>query len=545
MKANLVLKSSAVFTGLEKEPFKGSVAITGNHISFAGRGEVNPDWIDETTRVYDLGDRLIIPGFSDAHAHYLLAASILSEYCCTQIGEAKSEEECVEMLKAFYKKYPDSKRLIGFGWFTVNWTEGKTPHQPPTKVSLDAAFPDIPVYLMSADCHTFWCNTKALEQCGITKDTQYNFGKLGIGPDGEPDGTLSESELIAPCYNEFYDFGEKETLEIQENLLRKIAEAGITSFTDVAECTTLNEEPMDLKKIKDMEESGKLTARIHVYPSLGISEDLSLQKEIREKYSTAMVKIAGLKQFFDGVTPAYTAALLEPYADNPETKGEMNYSKELYDRCILAANKAGFGVKVHAIGDAAVRNALDIFEHSKAVNPNYGLCRNSVEHIENIAVEDLHRFGHLGVVASVQPIHLPLDANEKLDRIGKERIRYEWPFRSLLDAGAVMAFGTDVPVSPLSPYENIYAAVARKDLDGSPTGFNPEEKVALYEALRAYTYGSACSHNREDELGTLETGKLADITVIDTNLFAVDTEKIKDASAAMTIVDGKIVYENL
>lgn len=136
MKANLILKSNAVFTGLEKEPFKGSIAVTGNHISYAGREDVDAAWIDEDTKIYDLGDRLIMPGISDAHAHYLLAAAILSDYCCTEIGDAKSEAECVEMMKAFYKKYPNSKRLIGFGWFTVNWTEGETPHQAPTKASL-------------------------------------------------------------------------------------------------------------------------------------------------------------------------------------------------------------------------------------------------------------------------------------------------------------------------------------------------------------------------------------------------------------------------
>lgn len=545
MKATMILKSNAIFTGTEKKPFKGYVAITGNSISHVGKNEPADRWIGENTTIYSLGDRMVMPGFSDAHSHYLLAATILSKYCCTELTDAKSEEECVAMMQAFYEKNPQVNRLIGFGWFPINWSEGKTPHHLPTKDSLDAAFPQIPVYLMAADCHTFWCNSKALEQCGIHKEMEYTFGHLGIGEDGEPDGILSELELIAPCFNEFYNFPEKESEEIQKNLLCEIAKAGITSFTDVAECTKASGVPMSLQKIKEIEKKGNLTARIHVYPSLGIIPDFAVQKKLREEYSSSMVKVAGLKQFFDGVTSTYTAALLEPYEDRKETKGSLNYTKNIYDICITAANKEGFGVKIHCIGDEAVRTGLDIFEHSKLINPDYSQCRNSIEHIESIAASDIPRFGRLNVTASVQPIHLPLDANEKIIRIGRERCRYEWPFRTMLEMNSVLAFGTDAPVSPLNPYENMYAAITRKDLEGNPTGCNPEEAISLYDALRAYTYGSAYAHNREDELGTLETGKLADITVIDRNLFTGDPEQIKEAATSMTIVDGRVVYEAL
>lgn len=545
MKADMILRSNAVFTGLENEPFKGIVAVTGNSISYVGRKDPDAGWIDENTKIYDLGDRMVMPGFSDAHAHYLLSASILSRYCCTELTVSKSEEESVEMMKAFYKKNPDAERLTGFGWFPVNWTEGDRPHQLPTKKSLDREFPDIPVYLLAADCHTFWCNSKALEQCSIHSDMEYSFGYLGIGEDGEPDGILTESELIAPCYDKFFDFPERESEEMQENMLNLIAQAGITSFTDVAECTKISGVPIDLIKIKEMEEKGKLTARMHVYPCLGTDTDLSLQKRIRDEYSSPMVKIAGLKQFFDGVTSTYTAALLSPYDDDHETSGQLNYSRELYDRCITAANREGFGVKIHCIGDAAVRTGLDIFEHSSLVNWNYSACRNSIEHIESISPEDIPRFGRLGVTASVQPVHLPLDANEKISRIGRERCRWEWPFRSILDMGGILAFGTDSPVSGLDPYANLHAAVTRKDPDNVPTGCNPEEKITLCEALRAYTYGSAYSHNREDELGTLEVGKLADITVVDRNLFDQDPDDIKNAATSMTIVDGRVVYSSL
>jgi len=544
MKADIILKSNALFTGLEDRPFQGSMAIAGKSIIYAGREDVPASWVDEETKIFDLGNRLIVPGLSDTHIHYLLSATILSDYCCNLV-ESQSEEECVELMKEFREKNPKLDKLIGFGWFPINWTESAVPHALPTRKSLDAAFPDIPVYLLMADCHTFWCNTKALKICNIHKDIEYSFGYLGLDESGEPNGILSELELMAPCFNQFYDFPDEISEAMQQNLLNELARLGLTSFTDVAECTVLSGDSQDLKKIKSMEAKGKLTARANVYPSLGITGDLSLQKAMRRNYSSDMVKIPGLKQFFDGVTSTYTASLIEPYQDKPETEGQMNYDEMIFDHCIVEANQAGFVIKIHCIGDYAVRKGLDIFEHSKNVNANYKECRNSIEHIESLHYSDIPRFRQLNVTASVQPVHLPLDGNEKIERIGMERCRFEWPFRSMIDMGANLAFGTDSPVSGLNPYENIYVAVTRKDLEGGETGVNPQEKITVAEALKAYTYGSAYSHNREDELGTLAVGKLADITVIDRNLFDIPAEEIKDCKASLTIVNGKIVYTDI
>lgn len=540
MKVDKIIKGNSIFTGLSDKPIKGSVAITGKNISYVGEKDVPDSWISKDTEILEYDDELIMPGISDTHAHYLLAATILSDYCCTDLVESKSEEECIEMMQEFRKKNPDLDKLIGFGWFPANWGEGDN---LPTKNSLDAVFPDIPVYLMATDCHTFWCNSKALSDCNIHKDIEYTFGYLGIGEDGEPDGILSELELIAPCFNEFYDFPDNISEEMQTNLLSEVSKYGITSFTDVAECTIITEDPSELKKIKALEEKGKLTARVNVYPSLGITEDMSIQSQIRRDYSSDMVRISGLKQFFDGVTSTYTAALIEPYEDNPDTKGNLNYEESIFDKSIVAANEAGFGVKLHCIGDYSVQKALDIFEHSKNVNPNYSLCRNSIEHIESMHPHDIPRFKQLNVTASVQPVHLPLDENEKIARVGMERSRFEWPFRSLLDEGANLAFGTDAPVSDLNPFENIYVALTRKDIERNDTGVNPNETVTLKEALMAYTLGSAYSHNREDELGTLEVGKLADITVIDKNLFDIPVDDIKECKAVLTMVDGEVVYK--
>ena len=246
------------------------------------------------------------------------------------------------------------------------------------------------------------------------------------------------------------------------------------------------------------------------------------------------------------MTSTYTGFLIEPYYDKNDMTGSPNYPKEVYEKRIIAANKRGLGVRLHCIADGSVRLALDAFEaanHATQNEGNHKNIKNSIEHCENIHPDDIPRFKELGVIASMQPYHLTLDFNEKISRIGKERCRYEWPHRSLLDAGARLAFGTDYPVVDFNPFPSIYAAVTRCDDEGNPTGINPEERISLTEALQAYTYGSACAYGREKELGTLERGKLADIVVVDRDLFSIHQSEIKDCRIEMTIMDGKVVYK--
>lgn len=207
---------------------------------------------------------------------------------------------------------------------------------------------------------------------------------------------------------------------------------------------------------------------------------------------------------------------------------------------MLEGNRQGYGIRTHAVGDKAVRWCLDAYEKGQR-QPSRRKYRNSVEHMETISPQDIPRFVELDVVASVQPYHMFLD--EATPRVGKERSKYQWPLRTLLDSGAVLAFGTDYPIVTFDPFEEIYFAIERCGKDGKEIGTNSNEKITLAEALRAYTFGSAYAECREEELGTLESGKLADITVLDKDLFSVDTEQIPGTKAVLTIVNGKVVYQ--
>ena len=263
-----------------------------------------------------------------------------------------------------------------------------------------------------------------------------------------------------------------------------------------------------------------------------------------KEFNSPTFKVTGVKGFLDGVTSTYTGLLLEPYADRPDTIGEGAPldSQESLNASVIAANAAGLPVRIHCIAEGSVRMALDAFEESLKVNGKHGLV-NTIEHIETIHPDDIPRFKELGVVASMQGEHLPLEMNEKIIRLGEERCRYEWAFRSFLDSGAVLALGTDFPVVHYNPFPGIYATVARKNHDGSMAGVDNGEYLTVAEALKANTMGSAFVYGRDHELGSLEEGKLADVVVMDRNLFEIPADDIKDTKILLTVMDGNVVYE--
>ena len=538
-KADLVLKSNAVFTSLEDEPFKGGVAIEGNRILAVEKGDSIDKYIGPSTEVHEYQDKLIMPGFIDSHTHYFIGAVSSSDHIC-DVTASTSEEECVEMIKQYADTHPHEKRILGIGWFPAYWDNAPLP----SKLSLDAAIPDRPVYLISADVHTFWMNTKALEEAGITADMKPESGEVCTFEGGELSGILLEPEAYLPAMDKAMEFDRESMKKIYKDFLANIAASGVTSITDMTAYEYSEAKYNQYKVVKEMEDAGEMTARLHFYTKLGTYTDFSEAKKLEKIYCSGIFRMSGLKGFVDGVTSTYTGLLLEPYADKPDTTGigVPLAPKEDLERTIIAANHAGLAVRLHCIADGSVRMALDMFEASRKVNGNHGL-KNAIEHIENIHPDDIPRFAELDIIPSMQPYHLTLDVNEKLIRMGEERCRWEWPHKTILEKGGKLVFSTDYPVVDFNPFLTLYAAVTRCDDDGNPTGINPEERVSLAEAIKAYTASAADIYDRSEELGTLEEGKLADVVVINKNLFAIDLMEIQRCQIDLTIMDGKIVYE--
>jgi predicted amidohydrolase YtcJ len=539
-KADLVIFGDAIFDGISEQPFQGGIAVLGNKIVAVSQEKKNiQEWIDDHTIVLNYDNKLVMPGFVDAHMHLFTGGIVNSKYMLTELFEARSEDDCAKMVARFAAANPDLKKISGMGWFPGIWDD---PLQKPTRKSLDLIVPDRPVYLLSADCHTFWLNTKALEECGINKDTTVSFGEIGKDKHGELDGLLYEIEACAAPNEKAFTLPKELMADLQAQFYMQLISYGITSTTNMSVSPVIENTLTGIEVAAEMEAKGELPIRIHFYPSLGLDGDMTVAKELRAKYYSDRLRFSGLKQFVDGVTSTYTAFLLEPYSDNSGVRGRSNYPYEIYEKGVVAANKEGIGVRLHAIGDGAVRMALDAFDASLEANGAHR-CVNTIEHIEVIHPDDIGRFSKLNVVASMQPMHLIMDQNEQIVRIGTNRGKYAWPHHTILESGAKLAFGTDYPVADINPFPNIFAAVERMDEYGTVVGINPEEKVTLTQALKAYTNGSASAIGRDSELGTLEEGKLADIIVLDRNLFQCGTKQIADTTVETTIMDGEIVFK--
>ncbi|MBM7587384.1 L-asparagine transporter-like permease [Bacillus pakistanensis] len=336
-----------------------------------------------------------------------------------------------------------------------------------------------------------------------------------------------------------YDFTKEQKREFFKNFLTHAASLGVTAVHDLF-ATESMEILNDYDLFKEFDDRGELTTRIHLWPAL--NGNLDHAKQLREKYQSDKLRVSGLKQFIDGVITARTAYLLEPYADLKESRGETSFPPETIKKWVMDADKEGFSIRFHAIGDGAIRLALDAYEEAQKVNGKRD-SRHSIEHVEVIHPNDIPRFKELSVTASMQPDHLAMsERGVYTDRIGPEREKYVFSIHTLKKSGAKLAFGTDFPIDILNPLLQIYRAVTRIDSSGK-TVWHPHEQITLAEALKAYTSGSAYGTFREQELGTLEVGKLADIAVLERNLFEGPVEEIPNTKVLLTIIDGKVVFD--
>jgi predicted amidohydrolase YtcJ len=527
--ADVIISSNTVFTGLSDQPEPASIAIKDNKIVAIGTEEEIKHCKGEHTKIYQFKDQLIMPGFHDFHLHIMQGAVALNS---VNLFAARSEDEALEMIGEFAESNPENQWVIGFTWDAGYWDT----QQLPTRHSLDHILPDRPALMFHAEGHYAWVNTKALEIANITRHSENPFyGIIGRDENGEPNGILYEKAMDAVIRHAF-NFSNSQKNEIFSNFLAHAASLGVTSVNDLHGLKTI--ESLDV--FKEFEDNGKLTTRIHLWPAL--NGDLGHSKQLRVTYQSDKLRVSGLKQFIDGVITARTAYLLEPYSDQPETRGETSFAPETIKKWVVDADKEGFSIRFHAIGDGAIRLALDAYEEAQKTNGKRD-SRHSVEHIEVIHPDDIHRFSELGVTVSMQPDHLAMsERGVYTEQVGAEREKYVFSINTLQKTGAKLAFGTDFPIDILNPLLQIYRAVTRIDSSGK-TVWHPHECITLAEALKAYTSGPAYGTFREQELGTLEVGKLADIIVLERNLFEVLVEEIPDIKVLLTIVDGQVVYD--
>ncbi len=536
MKADYILRSKCIFDSTQDLPFAGLVAVKDGKIHSVINEDKDGSWAGEPCEEIDLGNRTLMPGFHDSHTHIVMAG-MYKIYA--NLMDARSEDEAVAILTEHEQKNPtEDDWIYGFGWYHIFWDEVKLP----TRHSLDKVFPNRPVILINAEAHGAWVNTKALELAGIGRDTENPFGgEIARDETGEATGFLYESAtgLVGRVAFAFTPEQEK---RIIQTYMKDANRFGITSTNDMMPYFHGNMgHPGTYHKL---EQEGNMTVRVHLAPDL--IGDMDESERWRDEFTTDKLKINLMKQFLDGVSTTHTALMLQPYEDEPGSTGYSLTDVDAIARAVPEAHRRGFSVRLHACGNKSARMALDYYE--EAIR-QYGKnkCRHAIEHCELIDPSDLPRFGKLGVIPSVQPEHVALtqtfDGNPYRTVLGEELAATTWPFRDLLDSAGILAIGSDCPVVDNDPFLEIYRAIARVHNDGKPDGgWNPSQKLTLAEVLRLYTDGSAYAVSREEELGSLESEKFADLVVLDRNLFETPIEEIRNTNVFMTIMDGRIVY---
>lgn len=546
MHIDLIIESRQVFTGTDGTAGPAAIAIAGDRIAAVGpREDVRAFALKENgdgpaPAIRDVGDALVVPGFHDSHLHFFHSAVYASPLATMFLGE--NEADCVARMQAFAAERPNGW-LLAQGWREYRWD----PPVLPSKHSLDAAFPTRPVALYSGDAHTLWLNSAALDELGLTRDSVPPAGgSYDRDEQGELTGIVREAAAMALMPHIMGSFTDEEVADAYRGFFARLAENGVTSVCDMS----LMAHP-GLDFIRDdvhaaLLARGELTARVNLFPTL--LDDMSRFEDMRERYTGPYLQAPGFKQFFDGVSSQHTAWVTEPYA-NALVEGDCGrptVDADVMRSYVLAAAERGYPVRIHTIGDAAIHAALDIFKEARATfGPLPEGRRNCLEHLENFLPEDLERLADLQVVAAVQPPHMTLDPGGPERDLGPERVPYMWPFRTLLDTSAVLAFGTDSPVVDVNSMDVLYSAVTRQDpITHEPAGgWLPAERIGRAEALRAYPQGSAAAAGRRRELGTLEVGKLADIAVLDRNLLTCDDEDIQKTQVLATFMGGRCVFE--
>jgi predicted amidohydrolase YtcJ len=530
--ADLIIINGTVQTMDSERPTAEAVAVYGNRIAAVGSTEEIRRLAGPRTRVIDAGGRLVLPGFNDAHVHFMSGGFQLSN---VDLRDARTPQEFADRIRQFARNLKPGQWVTGGDWDHERW-----PGAPlPTKELLDPFTPETPVFVNRLDGHMALANSLALRLANVTRETKDPPGGLIVRDPrtGEPTGILKDAAMSL-IYAKIPEPSREQKLAAARAASMHAARLGVTSVQDMSAGT-------DVGVYQTLLERGELKTRIYAVAPLPAWERLG-QTGVRAGFGSEMLRIGGLKGFADGSLGSTTALFFEPYNDAPSTRGlpgdEMFPEGAMLKR-VLDADRAGLQVMIHAIGDRANDLILTIYEQVARENGDRDR-RFRIEHAQHLRAQDIPRFGRDHVIASMQPYHAIDDGRWAEKRIGRERARGTYAFRSLLDTGAVLAFGSDWTVAPLDPLLGIYAAVTRRTLDGrNPNGWIPEQKITVEEAVRAYTVGSAYAERMEKVKGTITPGKLADMVILTRDIFRIDPVEIERVRVAVTIMDGRVVYE--
>ena len=539
--ADVVLVNGKVWTVDRSRPEAEAIAVWRDRILLVGSSEEVRQLAGPKTRVIDLKGRRVLPGFYDSHVHLFGGGLLLSQ---VNLKDARNEAEFGRRLKAFGARLQRDRWILGGNWDHDRTFGGKLP----TAALLDKYVPGRPVFIRRYDGHMAVVNSKALKLAGITADTRDPpGGVIDRLDDGKtPSGVLRDNamSLVARLIPLPSDD------EVAEGVRAALAEArrcGVTSVQDM-DGTPAPIRRRLFRTYQKLAREGNLTLRIDLRWPIAEAKELA-DLGIEADFGSDWLRIGGVKGFIDGSLGSSTAKFFDPYDSdakntNPKNTGVFVTPREDLLKQIAFADQAGLSVAVHAIGDRGNSELLDLF--AEVVRKNGPRDRRfRIEHAQHLRPQDFQRFKELGVIASLQPYHLIDDGRWAEGRIGKKRCASSYANRSLLDAEAKLAFGSDWPVAPLDPLAGIDAAVNRRTLDGKhPDGWFPEQKISVEEAIEAYTLGSAYAASQEKDRGTLTAGKLADLVVLDRDILdPKERGRIGETRVLMTVVGGKVVYE--
>jgi hypothetical protein len=524
--ATLVVTEARIWTGDPDMPWADAVASNGETIVAVGSNADIEPYIGEETEVISVPGGMLVPGMIDTHVHFVTGGSGLA---AVQLRDAATPEEFVERIGAFAKTLEPGEWILNGNWDHENWG-GELPRRD----WIDAVTPDNPVWINRLDGHMALANSLALEKAGVDADSpDVAGGEIVRNESGAPTGVLKDNAMglvegVVP------DPGAAQLDREVAAAMAFVASNGVTSVHDMAGWDSL-------AAYRRAKENGELRTRI--YSVMPLQDWQRLRDEVAANGpGDHWLRIGGLKGFMDGSLGSHTAAFFEPFTDAPDDRGLLINDLDDMRSWIGGADEAGLHVMVHAIGDRAIRSLLDIYLDVVEENGERDR-RFRVEHAQHIHPDDIERFGVQNVIASMQPYHAIDDGRWADKVIGAERAKTTYAFRSLIESGAYVSFGSDWFVAPPTPLDGIYAAVTRRTLDGAnPDGWVPLQKITVEQALKAYTSEAAYASFEEDVKGMLKPGMLADFVLLDRDITAIPAEQIADAEVLKTVVGGRIVF---